>query len=186
MAWGRLMIIIVMGVCGCGKTTVGRLLASRLDAAFLEGDELHPLSNKNKMAAGIPLNDVDREPWLDCIAAKAAELSSRTSCVVVTCSALKRQYRDRLRKADRNLILVHLTGSKSVLQDRMRERRGHFMPADLLDSQLATLQEPGPDEEAVSLDIAEQPASIAERAQAFVNSHSPSKAKMQKEKTNEH
>lgn len=138
------------------------------------------------MAAGIPLNDEDRGPWLDCIAANAAELSSPTSCVVVTCSALKRQYRDRLRRADRNLILVHLTGSKSLLQARMKQRQGHFMPADLLDSQLATLQEPGPDEIAVSLDIAEQPASIAERARAFVNSHLPSMAKMQKETTNEH
>lgn len=180
------MIIIVMGVCGCGKTTVGRLLASSLDAAFLEGDELHPANNKNKMAAGIPLDDKDREPWLDAIAAAAAELLSRASCVVVTCSALKRNYRDRLRSADLNLILVHLTGSKTLLQARMNKRRGHFMPADLLDSQLATLQEPEPDEVSISLDIAQQPASIVERAHAFVNDHPLSKARLQKEKTNEH
>jgi len=180
------MIIIVMGVCGCGKTTIGRLLASRLDAAFIEGDELHPAGNKNKMAAGIPLDDEAREPWLDAIAAAAIELSSEASCVVVTCSALKRQYRDRLRQADHDMILIHLTGSKSLLRARMNDRRGHFMPADMLDSQLATLQQPQPDEVAVSLDIADQPDSIVERACAFLNFYSPSKAKMQKEKTNEH
>ncbi len=180
------MIIVVMGVCGCGKTTVGRLLASRLGAAFLEGDELHPAANRNKMAAGIALDDDDREPWLDALAAAAVELSSRATCVVVTCSALKRIYRDRLRTADRNMILVHLTGSKSLLQDRMRERRGHFMPAGLLDSQLATLQYPEPDEVAISLDISEQPASIVERALAFVEFHSSSKARKQKERINEH
>jgi len=180
------MIIVVMGVCGCGKTTIGRLLASSLGAAFLEGDELHPAGNRNKMAAGIALDDEDREPWLDAIAAAAVELSSRASCVVVTCSALKRKYRDRLRSADNNMILVHLTGSKSLLRNRMRERRGHFMPADLLDSQLTTLQNPESDEVAISLDISEQPAGIVERAMAFVEFHSSSKAKMQKEKINEH
>ena len=96
------------------------MLASRLDAAFIEGDELHPAANKTKMAAGIPLDDDDREPWLDAIAAAAVELLSRTSCVVVTCSALKRQYRDRLRRADHDMILIHLTGSKSLLQARMK------------------------------------------------------------------
>jgi len=163
------MIIVVMGVCGCGKTTIGQKLAERLDAAFVEGDELHPASNKDKMAAGIPLDDEDREPWLDAIAAKAAELLSRGPCVVVSCSALKRSYRDRLRTAGQDLKLVHLTGSKSLLQARMNERRGHFMPPGLLDSQLATLQVPEADETAIRLDIAEPPDAIVERAFAFLN-----------------
>lgn len=162
------MIVVVMGVCGCGKTTIGRKLAERLDAAFIEGDELHPVSNTDKMAAGIPLDDQDREPWLDAIAAQAAGLLSGAPCVVVSCSALKRSYRDRLRTADRNLKLVHLTGSKSLLQTRMSERRGHFMPAGLLDSQLATLQVPEADETAIRLDISEPPDAIVERAFAFL------------------
>lgn len=162
------MIVVVMGVCGCGKTTIGQKLARRLDAAFIEGDELHPVSNTDKMAAGIPLDDQDREPWLDAIAAQAAEVLSGAPCVVVSCSALKRSYRDRLRTADHNLKLVHLTGNKSLLQARMNERRWHFMPAGLLDSQLATLQMPEADETAIRLDVSEQPDSIVERAFAFL------------------
>lgn len=175
------MIVVVMGVCGCGKTTIGWKLAERLDAAFVEGDELHPVSNTDKMAAGVPLDDEDREPWLDAIAAKAAELLSGAPCVVVSCSALKRSYRDRLRTADDNLKLVHLTGSKSLLQTRMNERRGHFMPADLLDSQLGTLQVPEADETAINLDIAGQPDAIVERAFAFVTPYSSANSNKQKE-----
>jgi len=175
------MIIVVMGVCGCGKTTIGRKLADRLDAAFIEGDDLHPPGNKDKMAAGIALDDTDREPWLDAIAAKAADLSKGAPCVVVSCSALKRSYRDRLRMADDDLKLVHLTGSKSLLQSRMNERRGHFMPAGLLDSQLATLQVPEADETAVNLDIAGQPDAIVERAFAFVRLRSSSNSNKQRE-----
>ncbi len=166
------MIVVVMGVCGCGKTTIGRKLADRLDAAFIEGDDLHPAGNTEKMAAGFPLDDQDREPWLDAIAAKAAGLMSGAPCVVVSCSALKRSYRDRLRVADPNLKLVHLIGSRSLLQSRMIERRGHFMPAGLLDSQLATLQAPEADETAVNLNIAGQPDAIVEQAFAFVTLHS--------------
>lgn len=162
------MIVVVMGVCGCGKTTIGRKLAVRLEAAFVEGDELHPASNKEKMSAGIPLDDADREPWLDAIAAKAAGLLTVAPCVVVSCSALKRSYRDRLRTADSDVKLVHLTGTRSLLQSRMNERRGHFMPAGLLDSQLTTLQVPEADEAAINLDIAGHPDAIVERARAFL------------------
>ena len=175
------MIVVVMGVCGCGKTTIGQKLAERLDAAFIEGDELHPASNKDKMAAGIPLDDEDREPWLDAIAAKAAELLSRAPCVVVSCSALKRSYRDRLRTAGQDLELVHLTGSKSLLQARMNERRGHFMPPGLLDSQLATLQVPEADETGINLNISGKPDAIVERALAFVTLHTSSNSTKQKE-----
>jgi len=175
------MIVVVMGVCGCGKSTIGRKLAERLDAAFIEGDELHPASNTDKMAAGIPLDDTDREPWLDAIAAKAAELLSGAPCVVVSCSALKRRYRDRLRRSGQDLRLVHLTGSKSLLQSRMNERRGHFMPAGLLDSQLATLQVPEADEAAINLDIAVQPDAIVEHAFTFVTLHTSSNSNKQRE-----
>ncbi len=175
------MIVVVMGVCGCGKTTIGRKLADRLDAAFIEGDDLHPAGNTEKMAAGIPLDDQDREPWLDAIAAKAAGLMSGAPCVVVSCSALKRSYRDRLRVADPDLKLVHLIVPRSLLQSRMTERRGHFMPAGLLDSQLATLQAPEADETAVNLDIAGQPDAIVEQAFAFVTLHMPSNSTKQRE-----
>ena len=175
------MIVVVMGVCGCGKTTIGRKLAERLDAAFVEGDDLHPAGNKDKMAAGIALDDADREPWLDAIAAKAAELSPGAPCVVVSCSALKRSYRDRLRAADPDLKLVHLTGSRTLLQSRMNERRGHFMPAGLLDSQLATLQVPEADETAINLDIAGQPDAIVEQAFTFVTLHMSSNSNKQRE-----
>ena len=174
------MIVVVMGVCGCGKTTIGQKLAQRLDAAFVVGDELHPAGNKDKMAAGIPLDDQDREPWLDAIAAKAAGLLSGARCVVVSCSALKRSYRDRLRVADSDLKLVHLTGSRSLLRSRMSERRGHFMPAGLLDSQLATLQVPEADETAINLDIAGQPDAIVEQALAFVTLHLSSNSTKQR------
>lgn len=175
------MIVVVMGVCGCGKTTIGRMLAERLDAAFIEGDELHPVANKNKMAAGMPLDDADREPWLDAIAAKTTQLLARASCVVVSCSALKRSYRDRLRLADRNLKLVHLTGTEALLQTRMIERRGHFMPPGLLASQLATLQVPGADETAINLDIAGQPDSLVEAALAFLEFQGPSNTRKREE-----
>ena len=165
------MIVVVMGVCGCGKTTIGRMLAERLGAAFIEGDELHPVANKDKMAAGMPLDDADREPWLDAIAAKATQLLSQAPCVVVSCSALKRAYRDRLRATGETLQLVHLTGGEALLQARMIKRRGHFMPAGLLDSQLATLQVPEADETAINLDIAGQPDSLVEAALAFLKFH---------------
>lgn len=175
------MIVVVMGVCGCGKTTIGRMLADRLDAVFIEGDELHPAGNKDKMAAGIPLDDKDREPWLDAIAERAARASSDVPCVVVSCSALKRAYRDRLRDAGGDLKLVHLTGSRPLLQARMNERRGHFMPAGLLDSQIATLEVPQPDETAINLDVAEQPDAIVEHALAFLKHSTSSNPNKQKE-----
>ncbi len=175
------MIVVVMGVCGCGKTTIGRKLADRLDAAFIEGDELHPAGNKDKMTAGIPLDDKDREPWLDAIAARAARTSSDAPCVVVSCSALKRAYRDRLRDAGGDLKLVHLTGSRSLLQSRMNERRGHFMPPGLLDSQIATLEAPQPDEAAINLDVAERPGAIVEHALAFLKHSTSSNPNKQKE-----
>jgi gluconokinase len=147
--------VVVMGVSGSGKTTVGAALADALGLRFVDGDALHPAANVAKMAAGIPLDDVDRWPWLDAIGAVLAEAP-----VVVACSALKRAYRDRLRAAAPGLQLVFLDGSPALLASRMTARPGHFMPPSLLDSQLATLERPDPNEHALTADIAEPAAAI--------------------------
>ena len=147
--------VVVMGVSGSGKTTVGAALADALGMEFVDGDSLHPEANVAKMAAGIPLDDADRAPWLDAIGAVLA-----AGPVVVACSALKRAYRDRLRAAAPALQLVFLDGDRDVLAERMAARPGHFMPASLLDSQLATLERPGPDERALTVDIDEPVAMI--------------------------
>jgi gluconokinase len=141
--------VVVMGVSGSGKTTVGAALADALRLPFVDGDALHPAANVAKMAAGIPLDDADRAPWLDAVGAVLA-----AGPVVVACSALRRVYRDRLRLAAPELLLVFLDGSREVLAQRMAARPGHFMPASLLDSQLATLERPDPDERPVTVDIA--------------------------------
>ena len=145
-----------MGVSGTGKSTIGRALAETLSLPFVEGDDLHPESNIAKMAAGVPLTDADRAPWLDRI---AAELDRP---VVVTCSALKRAYRDRLRRAAPDLVLVYLHGAPELLASRMAQRDGHFMPTTLLESQLATLEEPAPDEATIPVDVMLRPDEIVE------------------------
>jgi len=141
--------VVVMGVSGSGKSTVGAALADALGLRFVDGDSLHPAANVAKMAAGIPLDDADRAPWLDAIGQVLA-----AGPVVVACSALKGQYRDRLRAAAPTLQLVFLDGSRTLLASRMAARPGHFMPTSLLDSQLATLEVPGPDEHALTVDVA--------------------------------
>jgi gluconokinase len=158
------MIVVVMGVCGSGKTTVGRDLARAIGAAFIEGDDLHPPSNRAKMSSGHPLTDADRWPWLDAIAAEAGQLAAARRDVVVSCSALRRAYRDRLRAAGPGVRFIHLTGSHELLADRMAGRTGHFMPPGLLASQLATLENPDPDERAAVLDIATDPAALVQQA----------------------
>jgi carbohydrate kinase (thermoresistant glucokinase family) len=158
------MIIVVMGVCGSGKTTVGRELARAMGADFIEGDDLHPASNRAKMSSGQPLTDADRWPWLDAIAAEARQLAGRDRDVVVSCSALRRTYRDRLRTAGPAVRFIHLTGTPELLADRMAQRTGHFMPPGLLASQLATLEVPAVDEGAAVLDIAAKPATLVQQA----------------------
>ena len=147
--------VVVMGVSGSGKTTVGAALADALGLRFVDGDALHPAANVAKMAAGIPLDDADRAPWLDAVGAVLA-----AGPVVVACSALKRAYRDRLRAAAPDLELVFLDGSRELLASRMASRPGHFMPASLLDSQLATLEPPTVDEHSVTVDVAAPVAGI--------------------------
>ncbi|ARO22608.1 gluconokinase [Rhizobium sp. S9] len=146
--------IIVMGVSGCGKSSVGEKLAEALHLAFVEGDALHPAANVEKMSKGIPLTDEDRMPWLDLIGKRMQASLEKGEGMIVSCSALKRTYRDRLRAAaGGNLFFVYLEGSKALLTKRMGERKGHFMPISLLESQLATLEVPTGEPGVVTVDI---------------------------------
>lgn len=141
--------IVIMGVSGCGKSTVGTALAEALHIPYRDGDDLHPAANVDKMRGGIPLTDDDRWPWLDRV---AATLNAEAP-VIIGCSALRHAYRDRIRAgAGGPVQFVHLTGSREVISARMSARKGHYMPPSLLDSQFATLEPPGPDE-AISIDI---------------------------------
>ena len=135
------MIVVQMGVCGCGKSTVGRALAEALGWRVLDADDLHPAANVEKMASGVPLSDEDRWPWYDRIVAESKRLSASGQHVVLACSALKQAYRDRLARAG-NLRVVYLKGDAAAIGPRLASRRGHFMPASLLASQFATLEEP--------------------------------------------
>ncbi|MGX1972233.1 gluconokinase [Streptomyces kronopolitis] len=157
-------VIVVMGVAGTGKTTIGPLVAAALGVPYAEGDDFHPPANIAKMSAGIPLDDHDRGPWLDAIGAWAHGRAGRGG--VVSSSALKRGYRDRLRAAAPGLVFLHLTGDRALIGARMAGRTGHFMPAALLDSQFATLEPLGRDEAGVAVDVAGTPQQIAERAVA--------------------
>ena len=156
------MSVVVMGVSGSGKTTVGKLLAERLGWQYQEGDALHPPENVAKMSAGTPLTDADRIPWLHRIAARIDDWRSRGESGVVTCSALKRSYRDIIIGNRPDVGLVHLKGSRELIGQRMAARKGHFMPTALLDNQFATLQEPAPDERAIVVDVGGTPAEIVD------------------------
>ena len=148
------LAVVVMGVSGSGKSTVGAAIAARLGLHFLDGDSLHSTESVAKMRAGSALQDEDRWPWLDRIGASLADTERWPAGVVVACSALRRAYRDRIRAAAPGVRFVFLAGTKAVIGARMTHRRGHYMPDTLLDSQLRTLETPGPDESDVQrLDI---------------------------------
>lgn len=148
--------IVIMGVSGCGKTTIARSLARSLRAKFLDADKFHPPANIEKMSRGTPLTDADREPWLDDVGARLAKVAQEQGIAVLACSALRRSYRERLKNAsDMDLLFVLLEGSKDVLQRRVGRRTSHFMPATLLDSQLATLERPDQDERAFAVSISQ-------------------------------
>jgi gluconokinase len=151
---------VIMGVCGCGKTTVGAALAARLGVAFLEGDAYHPAPNVAKMSAGIPLTDDDRAGWLQTLAAEIGKARARGEGIVVSCSALKRRYRDLLRQADPGLRFAHLHGTYDTLAARMHTRTGHFMPASLLDSQMRDLEPLQGDEAGITLDLTQPPDAL--------------------------
>jgi gluconokinase len=141
--------IVIMGVAGCGKSSVGEGLAARLGVPYRDGDDLHSAKNVEKMRAGLPLTDDDRWPWLDSVAAALRE----TAPIILGCSALKRVYRDRIRQGSGGPVtFVHLAGSRELIAARMAQRRGHYMPLSLLDSQFAALEPPDP-EEGVTVDI---------------------------------
>lgn len=157
-------VVVVMGVAGTGKSTVGPLLAAELGVPFAEGDDFHPPANVEKMSAGTPLDDDDRRPWLDAVGAWARGRAGLGG--VVSSSALKRAYRDRLRAGAPEALFLHLTGDRALIQERMADRTGHFMPTALLDSQLATLQPLQADEAGVSVDVSGTPGEITRRAVA--------------------
>ena len=154
-------LYVMMGVCGSGKSLIGAELARALDVEFVEGDGLHPPENVERMASGIPLTDDDRRGWLLAIAARLRAAKRAGVGLVVSCSALKRSYRDLLRSAgDPDVRFVHLAGSRTLIAERMANRRGHFMPASLLESQLAILEVPSDDERAWVCDISQAPNAI--------------------------
>jgi gluconokinase len=157
------MAIVVMGVAGSGKTSVGEEIGRRLGIEFRDADEFHPAANVAKMSAGIPLNDADRWPWLDAIGRAIHDAGQQS--IVVACSALKRVYRERIvEAAGRPVEFVFLDGSVATLRKRIGRRRGHFMPASLLDSQLATLERPASDERAITVSIEQPVDQIVTRA----------------------
>lgn len=153
-------IVVVMGVSGSGKTTVASLLAERLGCAFRDGDDLHPRENVEKMKSGTPLTDADRLPWLQAIGRQIDAWRERGEAGVVTCSALKRIYRDIIVGGRRDVSLVYLKGIQALIHGRLQARTSHFMPVGLLDSQFATLQEPAEDERPIVVDIGLEPARI--------------------------
>jgi gluconokinase len=159
-------VIVVMGVSGCGKSTVGRALAVRLGVPYAEGDDFHPPANVAMMSAGRPLDDADRAPWLDAIAGWIAEQGAAGG--VVSCSALKRRYRDRLRRAGTGVFFLHLDGTPELIAARLAARRDHFMPSGLLRSQFEALEPLAPDEAGAAVPLDGPPEEVVERAYAAV------------------
>jgi gluconokinase len=153
------MIIVIMGVAGAGKTTIGQMLANRLRCPLLEGDALHPAANIQKMSRGIPLTDEDRQPWLAAIRSHMEEAANRHADLVVACSALKQQYRDFLSNG-LSITWVYLKGSAELIRSRLEQRKNHYMKPEMLDSQLEILEEPA---DAIVVDVAPTPAEIVNR-----------------------
>lgn len=159
-------IIVVMGVSGCGKTTVGQTLAHRLACPFYDGDDFHPPENVAKMAQGIPLTDMDRDPWLVRLQSLLHEHLARGEGAVLACSALKRRYRERLREGNDGLQFVYLQGDFALIGERMQTRPHHYMKADMLQSQFDALEPPGPDE-AITVNITMSPDAMVENIMAL-------------------
>ncbi|AEH32788.1 gluconokinase [Vibrio anguillarum] len=156
--------IIVMGVCACGKSTVGAKLAQKLGAKFIDGDDLHPKANILKMAGGEPLNDDDRKPWLERIRDAAFSLESKNEHGVIVCSALKKTYRDQIRDGNQNVTFLFLDGSFDLIMKRMQARKGHFMKANMVESQFNTLERPDNEVKVAIVDIDTDIDEVVERA----------------------
>jgi gluconokinase len=154
--------LVVMGVSGAGKSTVAAAVAARAGAVFLDADDFHPPANTAKMAAGIPLTDDDRWPWLAAVGEEIARRTAAGERVVVACSALKRAYRDALRERDEHVCFALLDGSRELLAERIGARADHFMPATLLGSQLVALERLQPDEPGFAVDVAPPPGQVAD------------------------
>jgi len=157
-------IVVVMGVSGCGKSTVGKRLADAMAVRFVEGDELHSPHNVALMAAGTPLTDGNRADWLRHVAQRLTEAAGEGQGLVISCSALKRSYREQLRAAAPALHFIYLQGNRALLAERLQSRAGHYMPPSMLQSQLDTLEPPAPDEHAITLDIADTPDALVAEA----------------------
>lgn len=157
------MVIVLMGVSGTGKTTVGERLAAALEAGFAEGDAYHPPANVEKMRCGIPLDDDDRWPWLEILSREIGRWLDEGRTMVLTCSALKASYREVLKGGRDGVVFVHLKGDEALIEARLEQRRGHYMPASLLRSQIDALEEP---EDAITVDIADPPEAIVRRISA--------------------
>ncbi len=162
--------VVVMGVCGSGKSTVASLLAQRLGRPFLEGDHLHSTRNVERMAAGISLTDTDRQGWLESIAKRLAQADSSGTGLVVSCSALKRQYRDLLRSNCPRLLLVHLRADRALLLERLSARTGHYMGSGMLDSQLEILEEPKPPERFLACEVDVPAYEVVDRVERWLAS----------------
>ena len=160
---GRPPILVIMGVSGAGKSAVAQELAARLGWCFQEGDALHPEANVAKMHAGIPLTDADRQPWLERVAAWIDDQRAKKQPGIITCSALKRSYRQIIIGDRPEVRLIYLCGSRDLIAQRLVGRSGHFMPASLLQSQIDTLEEPNPDEDPLTLDVEAPAGQIAEK-----------------------
>lgn len=151
--------IVLMGVCGCGKSLIGQMLADAVGGVFEDADHFHSKENVAKMSASIPLTDEDRWPWFATLRARIVEMRGKTPCYMLACSALKEAYRTALRDGDgpQDLVFVHLHGSRELIKQRMAARKGHYMPASLVDSQFAILEEPA---EAIRVSVDQTPQKI--------------------------